>query len=356
MAVAQAKEIERKAALTQAEAARLDEEKLASAERSKKIALVEATQLAEALKLEAETEANALQIKVDAQTKTELIKAEAEATATEKRAKAAKVRAEATKAETAAAGLAEAEVEAARVTVAEKQVSVTRAEGLAEAEVAKALAEAEADKLERLKAVDINAQKELALLYEQAPVLIELEKMRMQLDHDEKIASIQAETSLKAFEAIAPGIKVNIFGNGGQTGQILSNVMSLSHGLNQIGDEVPFVNNLLSFGNGNGANGSISREQLAQWTPQLTQFVPYLQTLVAETNPRVLSSLKVADIIERLGPVVAGQENLVTALNNIKEDASFRVIGDMPISPILRVLGLDNSQETAVEEIEVQDN
>ena len=356
LAVAQAKEIERKAALTQAEASRLDEEKLASAERSKKIALVEATQLAEALKLEAETEANALQIKVDAQTKTELIKAEAEATATEKRAKAAKVRAEATKAETAAAGLAEAEVEAARVSVAEKQVSVTRAEGLAEAEVAKALAEAEADKLERLKAVDINAQKELALLYEQAPVLIELEKMRMQLEHDEKIASIQAETSLKAFEAIAPGIKVNIFGNGGQTGQILSNVMSLSHGLNQIGDEVPFVNNLLSFGNGNGANGSISREQLAQWTPQLTQFVPYLQTLVAETNPRVLSSLKVADIIERLGPVVAGQENLVSALNNIKEDASFRVIGDMPISPILRVLGLENGKETAVEEIEVQDN
>ena len=356
LAVAQAKEIERKAALTLAEAARLDEEELARAERAKKIALVEANQLAEALKLEAETEANAMQIRVDAQTKTELIKAEAEATATEKRAKAAKVRAEATKAETAASGLAEAEVEAARVNVSEKQVAVTRAEGLAQAEVAKALAEAEADKLERLKAVDINAQKELASLYEQAPVLIELEKMRMQLEHDEKIASIQAETSLKAFEAIAPGIKVNIFGNGGQTGQILSNVMAISHGINQIGDEVPFVNNLLTFNNSNGSTSNVTREQLAQWTPQLTQFAPYLQTLVAETNPRVLSSLKVADIVERLGPVVAGQENLVTALNNIKEDASFRVIGDMPISPILRVLGLDNGKTEAVEEIEVQEN
>ncbi len=356
MAIAQAKEIERKAALTEAEAARLDEEELARAERAKKIALVEANQLAEALRLEAETEANALKIKVDAQTKTELVKAEAEATATEKRAQAAKIRAEATKAETAAAGLAEAEVEAARVSVSEKQVAVTRAEGLAKAEVEKALAEAEADKLEKLKAVDINAQKELALLYEQAPVLIELEKMRMQLEHEERIATIQAETSLKAFEAIAPGIKVNIFGNGGQTGQILSSVMALSHGLNHMGEEVPFVNNLLNFNNGNGAAGSISRQQWAQWTPQLTQFVPYLQTLIAETNPRVLSSLKVADIVERLGSVVAGEENLVTALNNIKEDASFRVIGDMPISPILRILGLDNGKAEVVEEITIQES
>lgn len=356
MAIAQAKEIERKAALTEAEAARLDEEELARAERAKKIALVEANQLAEALRLEAETEANALKIKVDAQTKTELVKAEAEATATEKRAQAAKIRAEATKAETAAAGLAEAEVEAARVSVSEKQVAVTRAEGLAKAEVEKALAEAEADKLKKLKAVDINAQKELALLYEQAPVLIELEKMRMQLEHEERIATIQAETSLKAFEAIAPGIKVNIFGNGGQTGQILSSVMALSHGLNHMGEEVPFVNNLLNFNNGNGAAGSISRQQWAQWTPQLTQFVPYLQTLIAETNPRVLSSLKVADIVERLGSVVAGEENLVTALNNIKEDASFRVIGDMPISPILRILGLDNGKAEVVEEITIQES
>ncbi len=356
MAVAQAKEIERKAALTQAEAARLDQEELALAERTKEVALVEAQQLAEALKLEASAEANALQIKVDAQTKMELVKAEAEATATEKRAHAAKIRAQATKAETAASGLAEAEVEAARVSVSEQRVAVTRAEGLAQAEVAQALAVAEAEKLERLKAVEINAQKELALLYEQAPILVDLEKMRMQLNHEEKIATIQAETSLKAFEAIAPGIKVNIFGNGGQTGQLLSNVMALSHGLNQIGDEIPFVSNLLNGSQGDGESTSVSRQQLAQWTPRLAQFLPYIQQLVGEMNPRVLSSLKVADVVERLGPVVAGQENLVTALSNIKEDATFRVIGDMPISPILRILGLENGNGTIIEEIEVQES
>lgn len=347
LAVAQAKEITRMAELTEAEASRLRREELAEAERAREIALVEANKTAESLKLAAEAEARAVQIKVDVETQSELVRAEAEATATEKRAQAAKVRAEATKAETAAAGLAEAEVDAARVQVAEKQVSVTRAEGLAQAEVAQAQAKAEADKLQRLKMVEIEAQEKLATLYGEAPVLVDLERLRLQLTHQERIATIQAETSLKAFEAIAPSLKVHIFGNGGQTGQILANVMALSHGLTQVGEEVPLVGRMLN----PGENGVGEPLVLANWLPKLSQFGPYLQQVLAELNPRMLSSLKVADVVERLGPVVAGEESLTQALGSLKADASFRVIGDMPVSPLLRLLGLEQGE--AVEEIPV---
>ncbi|MCP4415391.1 MAG: hypothetical protein GY805_02130 [Chloroflexi bacterium] len=329
LAVEQAKQIERAAALTGAEADRLGEEESAAAQRIKEVML-----------LEAEAEANALQIKVDAETKMELVKAEAEATSTEMRARAAKKRAEATKAETAAHGLAEAEVDTARVQVAEQQVAVTRAEGLAEAEVAMAQAEAAAEKIRRLKEVDINAQKQLAQLYEKAPVLIDLEKLRMQLTHDEKLATIRAETSLKAFEALAPSLKVHIFGNGGQTGQIMSNVMSISHGLGVVGEEVPLVGKFLNQ-DGRNDNSTFS-------LPALTRFTPYLQQMMAEVNPRVFSSLKIKDVVERLGSVVGGQEDMVTALNNIKQDATFRVVGDLPIGPLMTMLGLKDGEETAV--------
>ena len=306
------------AELTEAEASRLRREELAEAERAREIALVEANKSAEALKLAAEAEARAVQIKVDVETQSELVRAEAEATATEKRAKAAKVRAEATKAETAASGLAEAEVEAARVQVAEKQVSVTRAEGLAQAEVAKAQANAEAEKLQKLKAVEIEAQEKLASLYGEAPVLVDLERLRIQLGHQERIATIQAETSLKAFEAIAPSLKVHIFGNGGQTGQILANVMALSHGLTQVGEEVPLVGRMLNGDANGGAKSAGEPLVLANWLPKLSQFGPYLQQALADVNPRMLSSLKVADVVERLGPVVAGEESLTSALSSMK--------------------------------------
>ena len=330
LAVEQAKQIERAAALTGAEAHRLREEELTAAQRVKEVVL-----------LEAEAEANALKIKIDAETKMELVKAEAEATSTEMRARAAKKRAEATKAETAAHGLAEAEVEAARVNVAEQQVAVTRAEGMAKAEVAMAQATAAAEKVKQLREVDINAQKQLAQLYDKAPVLVDLEKLRMQLTHDEKLATIRAEASLKAFEALAPSLKVNIFGNGGQTGQIMNNVMSIAHGLGVVGEELPLVGKFL--------NQSESNDHAPLSLPALAQFTPYLQRMMTEVNPRVFSSLKVKDVVERLGNIVSGQEDMMTALNNVRQDAAFRVVGDLPIGSMMGLLGL---KETAVSDPE----
>jgi hypothetical protein len=336
LAVEQAKEIERKAQRTEAEAKRLQREELASAERAKEVALVEANQTAEALKVEANAEARSLQIKVDAETKAELMKAEAEATSSEKRAHAAKIRADATRAETAAPGLAEAEVEAARVEVAEKQVAVNRADGLAQAEVAKAQADAEAGRLQKLKDVEIRAQKQLMALYEEAPVLVDLEKMRMEYEHQERIATLQMDAYLKAFEAVAPGIKVNIYGSGNQTSKIFTDLMSFTHGLRLLGEEVPVIGNLIDgSSNGNGSGLQISK---------LGAFMPYIQQVLAEVNPRMFSSLKVADLVDRLEPVVAGREDLSNALNGIKEDASFRMVGDIPIKPLLGVLGFNIEQ------------
>lgn len=330
LAYEQAREIERAAERTDAEAKRLQAEELAMAQRAKEVALVEANQLAEAMEVEAQAQARSLELKVEAETKTELIKAEAEANATEKRAQAAKIRAEATRAEAAAPGLAEAEVEAAQVEVAEKRVVVTRAEGLAQAEVAQAQAAAEAERIQKLKEVEINAQKELATLYEQAPILVDLEKIRMELKHQERLMAIQTEAHLKAFEAIAPGIQIQVYGNGGQISQIFTNILMLSQGLQQVGEQVPLIGQFVN-GNGHGLNWSKNG---------FGQLLPYIQQVLAEVNPRMYSSLKIADVVDRLGSVVSGQEDLVTALNQLKQDTSFRAVGDLPVGPLLALLGV----------------
>jgi len=336
-ALAQMRQIEREAERTEAEAKRLRAEELARAERAKEIALVQTAQATEALKLEAEAQARALQVQTDAETKAELVKAEAEATATEKRAQAAKVRAEATRAETAAAGLAEAEVEAARVRVAEQRVAVTRAEGLADAEIKREQAAAEAERLQKLKEVEINAQRQLVQLYNEAPVLVEIEKLKMQLAHQERITQLQMESYLRAFEALAPSLRVQVYGNGGQTGKIITDLMGLAQGLRSLGEEVPAVGRLV--------DGALDGETGVWEGLQLTEFLPYLQQIIGGMNPRVLSSLKVADLLSELDNVISGRSDLVSALHQLRNDGSFRVIGDLPVMPLLQSLGIGGNPE-----------
>ena len=343
-ALAQMREIARAAERTEAEAKRLRSEELARAERAKEIALLQTSQAAESLKLEAEAQANALQVQTDAETKVELVKAEAEATATEKRAQAAKIRAEATRAETAAAGLAEAEVEAARVRVAEQRVAVTRAEGLADAEIKREQATAEVERLQKLKAVEINAQRELVQLYNEAPVLVEIEKLKMHLAHKERITQLQVESYLRAFEALAPSLKVQVYGNGGQTGKIITDIMGLAQGLRSLGEEVPTVSRLVD----GVVDGTLAGEASLASSFNLGAFLPYIQQVVREVNPRMLSTLKVADLVTELGNVVSGQSDLVTALHQLRQDGSFRVIGDLPVLPFLQLLGIGSEQDGVV--------
>ena len=343
LAMEQIRQIERAAERTQAEAERLRAEQLAAAERAKEIALVEANKLGESMKVEAEAEARALQLRTEAQTKAELIKADAESTATEKRARAAKIRAEATRAESAAQGLAEAEVEAARVQVAEKQVIVNRADGLAQAEVARAQAEVEAERIQRLKEVEINAQQKLVDLYEKAPVLVELEKMKLEHAHRERIVTMQVEAYKEAFMAMAPGVKVHIYGNGGQTSKIITDLMSFSQGISLLGEEVPLVGRILNPNNTTAAGepGDVEPSTVNWMRDNLGSFAPYIQDIMTEVNPRVFSSLKVSDMVDRLTPVIAGKEDLATSLDQLRQDANFRVVGDLPVVPILKLFGIN---------------
>ncbi len=334
LAVEQARQIERDAERTQAEAKRLEQEELAAAERARKVALVEAEQIAEGLRVEAEAETEAELVRAEADTKAELIRADAEATATEKRAQAAKIRAEATRAETAAPGLAEAEVESARVEVAQKRVAVTQAEGLAKAEVAQAQAVAEAERMQRLKDVEINAQRELVKLYDQAPVLVELERLRMQQGHEAKLKELEMNAYLHALEALAPSLQVRIYGNGGNTAQVITDLMSVAQGVRYLGEEVPAVGRVI--------NGD-SDHALANLVPKLAAFKPFIRQIAEDVNPRMFTGLRVIDLVDRLRPVVAGHEDLVTALDAIREDASFRVVGDFPVVPLLNLLGIDVS-------------
>ncbi|MGB1253759.1 MAG: SPFH domain-containing protein, partial [Candidatus Promineifilaceae bacterium] len=355
-ALEQQREIERSAELTQAEVARLQSEEQARAQRAKEIALIEASQLAESLYLEAEAEANALTLRTDAQAKAELRKAEAEASSAEKRAAAAKIRADATRAETAAPGLAQAQIEEARLMVAQKQVDiqraeglaaaeiaqkqvdVKRAEGLAAAEIAQAQANAEAEKLQKIKQVDINAQKSLASLYQEAPVLVDLEKMRMELEHKERITQLQNEMQLHIFEALAPSMKINIIGNSGQVGQVMSNVMAFSQGMNAIGDEIPAIGNLL---------GNSEQPNMAGLMSSFGTILPHLRSMMSDVNPRMLASLTVNDVVEKLSMVQSGDTTLMNALAGIKQDANVRMIGDMPIQPFLKMLGVGQGEVSA---------
>ncbi|OQY44353.1 MAG: hypothetical protein B6242_12945 [Anaerolineaceae bacterium 4572_78] len=368
LAFEQTRQMERDAERTSAEAKRLRAEEFATAERAKEITLLESNQLAQAMKVESEAQAESLRIKTDSETQTQRvkiqtendmlqikaeaeanalrIKAETEADAIEKQARAAKIRAEATRAETAAPGLAQAEIEEAQLKVAEQRVTVTRAEGLAESVVAKAKANVEVEiseakakvEIERarqLKNVEIEAKRELVELYQKSPVMVELEKLRMQLEQQERLTTIEMDAHIKAFQAIAPSLDVNLYGNSGQASQIINELMVLAKGVRHLGEEVPAIGRL------------VNEDSIIWLGTQLRQFAPYLQQALADVNPRVMSTLRMTDLLERLASVVSGQENLVNALNSLRKDTNFRMIGDMPVKPLLDMLDFHSSDDSA---------
>jgi hypothetical protein len=133
--------------------------------------------------------------------------------------------------------------------------------------------------------------------------------------------------------------------------------MSFAHGASALGEEVPLVGNFLNGkANANGdVNGNVNeRSPLGIDYAQFGGFIPYIKDLFAEMNPRLLSGMKIADMVERLAPVVAGKKDLATALVNLKNDASFRVIGDLPVGPLLKMFGISIPNEVDQEGSPVQ--
>jgi hypothetical protein len=130
-------------------------------------------------------------------------------------------------------------------------------------------------------------------------------------------------------------MQVRVYGGGGQTTQIITQLMSLAQGVQYLGEEVPAVGRILD---GVGGDGQGS------FLPRLAEFTPYIRQALADVNPRMFSSLKIVDLIDRLNPVLAGREDLVTALTNLREDANFRVVGNIPVAPLLSLLGINLPQ------------
>jgi len=87
-----------------------------------------------------------------------------------------------------------------------------------------------AERAKQLKTVESNAQREMIGLYAESPVLVDLEKLRIELEHEERLTQMQVEAYLKAFEAIAPGVCVHIYGNGGQVNPVMTGLFCCRFG------------------------------------------------------------------------------------------------------------------------------
>ncbi len=331
-ALNQERDLERRLAATESEAQRLEREKLAEADRERKVKLVDA-----------EATAQALQRQTEAQTAAELLRATREAEAAQQRAAASKVQAEAQRATEAAAGLAAADVREREVAIAAAQVAVDRDRGLAEAEVTERTNAAALALTRGQREIQIEAETRLAALYAEYPILAELEQIRLANAQALELARVDAEARVKIFQALAPNMRVNLIGDGGRTSQILAQVLAIGNGLQVVGDEVPAIGRLV------GANG-VSGDGLALPSMGvLGAFLPYVQRVAREADPGVFASMTLAQLVDRLGAVVEGREDLATALNGIRQNAQFRVFANVPVQPLLSGLGVNASDERGAE-------
>ncbi|MCK9365537.1 MAG: SPFH domain-containing protein [Syntrophales bacterium] len=326
----QERDLTRSAKKTKEDAARLLEEQESTADRNKVVTVTTAEAKAEALKIE-----------TTAQNQVRLSKAQTEAQASEQEAAAKVKMADATRAEAAAPGLAEADVDERRVAIAEKQVAVDRASGVARAEVAQLEADAEIHRQGGLMEIQLKLAREQAELFTTNPALFELEKMKLQLGHDLQVkqAELSAQVQIATAMAEHMNISANIIGDGSRASAIMSQMMSIAAGAQVVGEQVPFIGNMLNgASNGNGTASAVSTTK--SLSELLAGVAPFIQSLVKEMNPKIFSTLTVEALMEALVPVVSGQKDLVSALQQIKDDANFRVIADMPVAPILKKIGL----------------
>jgi colicin import membrane protein len=314
MAAEQTERLEREQARAQADAARLEREETATAERQRRVLEIQAEAEAHSMKIQAE--ASAQQIRTEATAKADAAVQEAEAA--KSRAAAEKVQAEATRAKTAAEGLAKAEVAARNAEVALAQADADKAAGLAQAEVTEAQARAAAAGERERRQVEVETKARLATLYEANSQLFELEKLRIRFAHELEMATAQQQTQIAMMQALATNMEIKVIGNAGQMGQILSELMTLRAGVATATEEFPFLRSL--FGNGG---------QLLAGLPSA------LGEALQDVQPRVFASLTVADLVERLAAVANGDSDLRAALNGLRQDSNFRVVGNLPVMELL---------------------
>lgn len=330
LATEQAERLERDQARALADAARLEREETATAERQRQIIEIEAQAQASAIKIGAE--ASAQQIRTEATAKADAAVQEAEAA--KARAAAEKVQAEATRAKTAAEGLAKAEVAARNAEVALAQAEADKAAGLAQAEVTEAQARASAAGERERQLVELEAKERLAALYTHNQPLFELEQLRLRFAHELELATVQQQAQIAMVQALAQHMEIKVVGNAGQMGQILSELMTLQAGVTTATEEFPFLRSLV-----NGGGHTLSK------LPGL------LGEAFKGVEPRLFASLTVADLTERLLAVAKGDSDLVGALHGLRQDSNFRMVGNLPVIELLsKLMGADTDvvESTAV--------
>ncbi len=330
--LAQQNSLQRDADRAQADADRHAQEEQAAANLRQKIKEVDANTEATAREISATAEATAVRIQAtaDAERTRTLATAEADAAAQEAKATASRADAEikqanATRAKTAAEGLAQAEVAERNAEVAIKEADANRARGLADADVTRARAAAEAEGAHLMRQVEIDAQAALAEVYAASPVLVDLEKIRLQHAHEQNIAQLRLNAQIAMMQALAPQLNVNakLIGNGTQMGSLLSQILTLSAGYEVLSEEVPVVNGLFR------PNGDVNVGSIMRGTSDL------LGGVLKDVNPRMFGALTLSSLVDRIIPVVEGEGDLQSFLIGLKEDASFNMVGNIPIAQLL---------------------
>lgn len=328
----QQKRLERAAAAVEQDAKRLEREETAAADRA---ARVKTTQ--------AKAEADALEIETEANAQARLRSAKAEADASKDEADAKIKMAEANRAEAAAEGLAASDVRTREIENEQAQTKVDRQKGLDAAEIKKQEAEAELLREKGLADIEVEKAERLGAVMLENPAVLQLELRKLELTSELERVRIEAETQRMVAQAMSQNmhINANIFGDGGSMGKILSQIMSLTKGATLVGEEIPAVGNLL---NGNGAkpNGSVATMG-SSLIEKAQGLLPYIMRVIDEASPTMLGTMTVRDLTAAVAPLITGKKDLSQTLAELKEDTNFRMIGSLPVSGIMSLLGLSKN-------------
>ena len=305
-------------------AKRLQAEEEARANRDRDVLLIGAKADAEAIRIGAEAAAEKKRTEAQATAAA----ADFEATAKERDSAAQIKQATATRAKTAAEGLAQAEVAEAKAAAEIKQAEAAQATGFAQAAIAEKDAAVEAGRIRLVAEAELDAEARRAKLYAESPELLALE--RLDREHWQAIALAKQELDARVamMVALAPHIQLDakVIGNGSQMGQIMGQMMTLASGYNVMVND-PTVSSIVgSGGSAISVGGDI-----------LSRVLPAVRSAFAGVNPRVFASLTVADALDRLQGVVSGEQDVVTAIQKLRDDANFRMVGNIPVGQILGV-------------------
>lgn len=175
-------------------------------------------------------------------------------------------------------------------------------------------------------------------------MLVELEREEMRRSHDLELARIRTQMVVQIAQAWAPGMAFRIVGGPDALNRVIGQFMLIGHAAENMA-ETP-IGRLLGLDNTLHNSDGLNLSLPSFWS----KLLPFVHKLVRGMNPRVLSSLTVAQMLDQLMPVLQGEQDLLSALNGLRESAQFRMIAEVPVQPLLEQFGLRTgaNDETAL--------